>query len=178
MGQILSGFFCFIKKCLCRQDQDETEDLDMYDSLPIYTPELLESLRDTNSSFKLHQNETTTCIDIVEENSQGSASAHVLGVDILNGGPERWIRHYCSSHKMLLVGEGDFSFSACLAVAFGSARNMVATSLDSRGKKLHALLNSNFIYPSLLALSAPYVIVLSICLFLQEQKSTSKRIES
>ncbi|KAF6153854.1 hypothetical protein GIB67_001087 [Kingdonia uniflora] len=41
------------------------------------------------------------------------------------------IKHYYSSHKILLVGEGDFSFSACLAKAFGSANNMVATSLDS-----------------------------------------------
>ncbi|GAB2293082.1 hypothetical protein Dimus_027297 [Dionaea muscipula] len=38
---------------------------------------------------------------------------------------------YTSSQKILLVGEGDFSFSACLADAFGSATNMVATSLDS-----------------------------------------------
>ncbi|XVF76989.1 hypothetical protein PTKIN_Ptkin14bG0004100 [Pterospermum kingtungense] len=91
----------------------------------------------------------------MEENSQsqGSASAHVFGVDHLeetedrghvnqqkisrrrrrkNRGPERWVGHYCNSHKILLVGEGDFSFSASLAVAFGSARNMVATSLDSR----------------------------------------------
>ncbi|KAJ1387724.1 S-adenosyl-L-methionine-dependent methyltransferase [Sesbania bispinosa] len=45
---------------------------------------------------------------------------------------ERTIMHYGSSHKILLVGEGDFSFSLCLARAFGTARNMVATSLDSR----------------------------------------------
>ncbi|GMH25463.1 hypothetical protein Nepgr_027306 [Nepenthes gracilis] len=38
---------------------------------------------------------------------------------------------YTSSQKMLLVGEGDFSFSACLAVSFGTAANMVSTSLDS-----------------------------------------------
>ncbi|KAL7088172.1 hypothetical protein ACP275_13G112100 [Erythranthe tilingii] len=44
------------------------------------------------------------------------------------------IKHYYSStHRILLVGEGDFSFSACLAVAFGSASNMIATSLDSQG---------------------------------------------
>ncbi|KAM7504344.1 hypothetical protein LguiB_003248 [Lonicera macranthoides] len=43
---------------------------------------------------------------------------------------ERRIRHYSSSHKILLVGEGDFSFAACLARVFGSAVNMVATSLD------------------------------------------------
>ncbi|XP_022716584.1 uncharacterized protein At4g26485-like [Durio zibethinus] len=46
---------------------------------------------------------------------------------------EKWITHYCSSHRILLVGEGDFSFAACLGRAFGSAVNMVATSLDSRG---------------------------------------------
>ncbi|KAG5545845.1 hypothetical protein RHGRI_018112 [Rhododendron griersonianum] len=43
----------------------------------------------------------------------------------------RWIKHYNSAQKILLVGEGDFSFSACLAKAFGSGRNMVATSLQS-----------------------------------------------
>ncbi|XP_042475482.1 uncharacterized protein LOC122057440 isoform X2 [Macadamia integrifolia] len=46
---------------------------------------------------------------------------------------ERRIKHYYSSHKILLVGEGDFSFSACLAKVFGSANNMVATSLNSKG---------------------------------------------
>ncbi|KAH7861122.1 hypothetical protein Vadar_021876 [Vaccinium darrowii] len=40
----------------------------------------------------------------------------------------RCIKHYNSGQKILLVGEGDFSFSACLATAFGSGRNMVATS--------------------------------------------------
>ena len=45
----------------------------------------------------------------------------------------RWIKHYSSSHRILLVGEGDFSFSTCLASAFGWASNMVATSLDSQG---------------------------------------------
>ncbi|GMN27524.1 hypothetical protein TIFTF001_001690 [Ficus carica] len=44
---------------------------------------------------------------------------------------EMRIQHYSSFQKILLVGEGDFSFSACLARAFGSAVNMVATSLDS-----------------------------------------------
>lgn len=47
---------------------------------------------------------------------------------------EKWVKHYCSSHKMLLVGEGDFSFSASLAAAFGSAHNMIATSLHSESK--------------------------------------------
>ncbi|CAK9145044.1 unnamed protein product [Ilex paraguariensis] len=43
---------------------------------------------------------------------------------------EKCIKHYSSSHKILLVGEGDFSFAARLAEAFGPASNMVATSLD------------------------------------------------
>lgn len=45
---------------------------------------------------------------------------------------EKWIQHYCSTHRILLVGEGDFSFSLSLAKAFGSAHNMVATSLDKQ----------------------------------------------
>ncbi|XP_028088191.1 uncharacterized protein LOC114288803 isoform X2 [Camellia sinensis] len=44
----------------------------------------------------------------------------------------RWIQHYNNGQKILLVGEGDFSFSACLARAFRSAVNMVATSLHSQ----------------------------------------------
>lgn len=44
-----------------------------------------------------------------------------------------WVQHYCATHNILLVGEGDFSFCASLALAFGSASNTVATSLDSRG---------------------------------------------
>ncbi|XVF76983.1 hypothetical protein PTKIN_Ptkin14bG0003600 [Pterospermum kingtungense] len=158
MGLILSRTFRFIERCLCRQHQDEKEDPYKHDNLPISTPELLQFFYDTHCSFKLHQNVISTCVDIVEENSQSqsSASAHVFGVDNLeetedrdnvnqpkrrrrrgrrkrkNRGPERWARHYCNSQKILLVGEGDFSFSASLAVAFGSATNMVATSLDSR----------------------------------------------
>ncbi|XP_031405807.1 uncharacterized protein LOC116214556 [Punica granatum] len=45
---------------------------------------------------------------------------------------EKKIMHYSSNHNILLVGEGDFSFATCLAQAFGSAPNIVATSLDSR----------------------------------------------
>ncbi|KAK3184581.1 hypothetical protein Dsin_031867 [Dipteronia sinensis] len=43
----------------------------------------------------------------------------------------RWINHYNNRQKILLVGEGDFSFSSCLASAFDSAANMVATCLHS-----------------------------------------------
>ncbi|XP_045828636.1 uncharacterized protein At4g26485-like [Trifolium pratense] len=45
---------------------------------------------------------------------------------------ERWIKHYSSCHKILLVGEGDFSFALSLARAFCSASNIVATSFDSK----------------------------------------------
>ncbi|XP_007020390.2 PREDICTED: uncharacterized protein At4g26485 [Theobroma cacao] len=151
MGQILSfirnrllGQILSIKKCWFRPEE-ERDDSDEHCSLLISTPELFDPLNDTlNSTFKCHKNVTSTCIDIVEDpnrrgcaSASASASAYVLGADnwedTENGVPERWVRRYCSSHVMLLVGEGDFSFSACLAIAFGSARNMVATSLDSRG---------------------------------------------
>jgi hypothetical protein len=41
-----------------------------------------------------------------------------------NNKEEKWIRHYSSCHKILLVGEGDFSFAACLGKAFGSSVNI------------------------------------------------------
>ncbi|KAL6511868.1 hypothetical protein OROGR_021465 [Orobanche gracilis] len=49
----------------------------------------------------------------------------------LLGSKERWIQQYSSGHNILLVGEGDFSFSLSLGMAFGSATNIVATTLDS-----------------------------------------------
>lgn len=47
---------------------------------------------------------------------------------------ERNAHLYSSSQSILLVGEGDFTFSSDLADALGSARNIVASSLDSRGE--------------------------------------------
>ncbi|KAL0696413.1 hypothetical protein Bca4012_063593 [Brassica carinata] len=46
---------------------------------------------------------------------------------------EVWVTHYSSNHQILLVGEGDFSFSCSLATRFRSASNICASSLDSYG---------------------------------------------
>lgn len=50
------------------------------------------------------------------------------------------LKHYSNKQKILLVGEGDFSFSLSLARAFGSATNLTATTLDTRGKNQNILL--------------------------------------
>jgi 25S rRNA (uracil2634-N3)-methyltransferase len=44
------------------------------------------------------------------------------------------VGEYSSTQSILLVGEGDFSFSLALATGFGSGENIVATSLDRYGK--------------------------------------------
>ncbi|CDY42386.1 BnaA08g00280D [Brassica napus] len=48
-----------------------------------------------------------------------------------HGDEQVWITHYSSKHQILLVGEGDFSFSCSLATRFRSASNICASSLDS-----------------------------------------------
>ncbi|RAL46025.1 hypothetical protein DM860_006179 [Cuscuta australis] len=63
-----------------------------------------------------------------EEKSEEEEEEKVCVVEL----KVKWIKHYNSSHKILLVGEGDFSFSSSLATAFGTASNMIATSLDSQ----------------------------------------------
>jgi 25S rRNA (uracil2634-N3)-methyltransferase len=48
-------------------------------------------------------------------------------------GVKGWLKPYSSTQSILVVGDGDFSFSWALAVAFCSAGNPVATSIDSYG---------------------------------------------
>ncbi|KAE8679178.1 putative Late embryoproteinsis abundant hydroxyproline-rich glycoprotein family [Hibiscus syriacus] len=149
MGQIISFirkcllglFFKSIGRCWSRQSEEISDDLeDPNEEYSLYTSSDSDSDSDSDkgSSFRFHQNVGSICIDLVEENKHDSIpAACVLNVENLEErqlvrAPERWIRHYCSSQRMLLVGEGDFSFSACLARCFGSATNVVATSLDSR----------------------------------------------
>ncbi|XP_054797492.1 uncharacterized protein LOC129302597 [Prosopis cineraria] len=55
-----------------------------------------------------------------------------LGLSVGEGSSEeKWMKYYSFHHQIFLVGEGDFSFSLCLAQSFGSAFNIVASSLDT-----------------------------------------------
>ena len=69
-----------------------------------------------------------------------------MGEAIADCEQEKRIVHYSSNQNILLVGEGNFSFATCLAKVFGSAVNMVATSLDSRGNNNMVEIFSQFYY--------------------------------
>lgn len=72
-------------------------------------------------------------------------------------GSERWIKYYSSAHNILLVGEGDFSFSVCLGKAFASATNIIATTLDSYGISFSLSLFLLFFFFFLIAISSAYL---------------------
>ncbi|KAJ3045066.1 hypothetical protein HDV00_011791 [Rhizophlyctis rosea] len=44
----------------------------------------------------------------------------------------RSLRRFTRTHKILLIGEGDFSFAQALATALGTTSNITATSFDSQ----------------------------------------------
>ena len=56
-----------------------------------------------------------------------------MGRQRRRGSGVKWLKHYSSAQSILVVGDGDMSFSLALAAAFGSGENLVATSLDSYG---------------------------------------------
>lgn len=63
----------------------------------------------------------------------GNRRPHRKGDEDGVGELEKWLGLYSSTQSILLVGEGDFSFSLALATAFGSGANLVSTSLDTKG---------------------------------------------
>nr|GMD82621.1 25S rRNA (uracil2634-N3)-methyltransferase [Ipomoea batatas] len=97
----------------------------------------------------------------------------------------KWIMHYSSHHKILLVGEGDFSFSAALAHAFefllenygNAASNIVALrrrgcmvihGVDATNMANHPLLQGFmfhrivFNFPFADLIKAPVIILVTI----------------
>ncbi|KAF6153862.1 hypothetical protein GIB67_001095 [Kingdonia uniflora] len=151
MGQACSSI---IRGCLCAQEDAAVQYVHRYPSSTPNSSGFSKSSNITTTSLSNHIDSTRVdssnggighrvirISDVrlsvpSEEEGEGHAQLRKRELVLLRKKQiikEIWMKHYCSSHKILLVGEGDFSFSACLAKAFGSAHNMVATSLDSLG---------------------------------------------
>ena len=160
MGQLLSTIFGWWRDAICDKKKLTTEQL----PLPSPITNSQQSLSscsnfksdDAKLKIKVVGNEKKVSarpqlhnrVEETEERTSGVVGRNwrdcrsCEGEEDLEEGKEkekiiigvRRIKHYISDYKILLVGEGDFSFSASLALAFASATNITATSLDSIGK--------------------------------------------
>ena len=64
-----------------------------------------------------------------DESDAGAPAAAPAAASHASGGG-KGSKYYQPSQKTLLVGEGDLSFGAALAVAWGAAENLTATVFD------------------------------------------------
>ncbi|XP_060188441.1 heavy metal-associated isoprenylated plant protein 41-like [Lycium barbarum] len=80
--------------------------------------------------MKVHHSQSQTLLALGSRPYKFTA-ARMLHMAYLEANNLGIIQHYSSYHQILLVGEGDFSFSLCLAHSFGNASNIVASSLQS-----------------------------------------------
>ncbi|XP_052178335.1 uncharacterized protein At4g26485-like [Diospyros lotus] len=123
---LITPHFCSIdiEQYYCSYTGDDTSRHQLQEDI-FALSSLESSLSDEDDSISSNTNEVDQDTRLVEVVCQV--------VRDFESEPELWMKQYSSRQKILLVGEGDFSFSASLAAAFGSATNIVSTSLDSEG---------------------------------------------
>ncbi|KAJ3156770.1 hypothetical protein HDU86_003536 [Geranomyces michiganensis] len=64
-------------------------------------------------------------------NFAGLSTTALLALTVATSAAPRKLDHYHRAHRILLLGEGDFSFALALAAGLASGANIVATSFDS-----------------------------------------------